>query len=237
MSSFCEEKTSLSNTELNQTYSGTPQGSELLPSTPFGSSDRQNENEFGMLKDSVIKTIIDGYKRSGGKLPNPDVLDAEQYLIQIRSFIVRVKQEYCFYDVRYKYALNELLGAVIQNYMTRTADTQLLITKYQNTTRKLNRTVNDLIQIVNGITNDLMTSSDRFKTEIEEFNKQIQDLKNKLAEQNAIITSNESATKLRKEMVKYTEEKGRYSGNLLKLYSILNIVALGLLVYVYRASN
>jgi uncharacterized coiled-coil DUF342 family protein len=82
-----------------------------------------------------------------------------------------------------------------------------------------------------------MTSSDRFKTEIEEFNKQIQDLKNKLAEQNAIITSNESATKLRKEMVKYTEEKGRYSGNLLKLYSFLNIVALGLLVYVYRASN
>jgi hypothetical protein len=49
--------------------------------------------------------------------------------------------------------------------------------------------------------------------------------------------SNEASTKLKKEMVKYTEEKGRYSDNLLRLYSFLNMVALGLLVYVYRASK
>ena len=82
-----------------------------------------------------------------------------------------------------------------------------------------------------------MLSSERFKKEIDAFNKQIQELKNKLSQQSAIIMSNESTTKLRKEMVKYTEEKGRYSDNLLKLYSFLNIVALGLLVYVYKASN
>jgi hypothetical protein len=38
-------------------------------------------------------------------------------------------------------------------------------------------------------------------------------------------------------MVKYSEEKARYTDNLLKLYSFLNVVALGLLVYVYRASE
>ena len=38
-------------------------------------------------------------------------------------------------------------------------------------------------------------------------------------------------------MVKYTEEKARYTDNLLKMYSVLNIVALGLLVYVYKSAG
>ena len=38
-------------------------------------------------------------------------------------------------------------------------------------------------------------------------------------------------------MVKYTEEKGRYTDNLLKVYSVLNIVVLGLLVYVYKSAG
>ena len=38
-------------------------------------------------------------------------------------------------------------------------------------------------------------------------------------------------------MVKYSEEKARHTDNLLKLYSFLNVVALGLLVYIYKAAN
>ena len=38
-------------------------------------------------------------------------------------------------------------------------------------------------------------------------------------------------------MVKYTEEKSRYTNNLLKMYSVLNIVALSLLVYVYKSAG
>jgi hypothetical protein len=38
-------------------------------------------------------------------------------------------------------------------------------------------------------------------------------------------------------MVKYSEEKARYSDNLLKMYSFLNVVALGLLIYVYKAAG
>jgi len=246
MSSFCvDDTTKYTDKELDDIYPGNPQGSQLLPSNDLDPSSRENNDNLGMIKESVIKNLIDNYKRSGGKLPNPEVLDAEQYLVQIREFIIRVKQEYCFYEVRYKFALDELLGAVIQNYLSKTgkgsgtgvADSQVFITKYLEYTRKLNRKVNDLIQIINGVINDLMLSSERFKKEIDAFNKQIQELKNKLSQQSAIIMSNESTTKLRKEMVKYTEEKGRYSDNLLKLYSFLNIVALGLLVYVYKASN
>ena len=57
------------------------------------------------------------------------------------------------------------------------------------------------------------------------------------AEQNKIISSTEGAIKIKKEMVKYTEEKARHSDNLLKLYGFLNIVVVGLLVYIYKASS
>jgi hypothetical protein len=82
----------------------------------------------------------------------------------------------------------------------------------------------------------MLKSSDILESEIRAFNKQITDQQQKLQEQNKIISSSEATTRINKQMVKFTEEKARYSDNLLKLYSFMNIVALGLLVYVYKSS-
>jgi hypothetical protein len=51
------------------------------------------------------------------------------------------------------------------------------------------------------------------------------------------ITKIDPVSKMNKDMVKFSEEKNRYSANLLKLYSFLNVVALGLLVYVYKSAE
>jgi hypothetical protein len=82
----------------------------------------------------------------------------------------------------------------------------------------------------------MLSSSTNLEAEIRAFNKQISEQQQKLQAQNKIISSGEAATKLNKQMVRFTEEKARYSDNLLKLYSFLNIVALGLLVYVYKSA-
>ena len=90
--------------------------------------------------------------------------------------------------------------------------------------------------MVNG--NDIYLTIDiGIQKEIEKFNARIKAQKEKLDAQNKIIMSGEATTNIRKEMVKYTEEKGKYTDNLLNLYSFLNIVALGLLVYVYTAAG
>ena len=75
------------------------------------------------------------------------------------------------------------------------------------------------------------------RAEIEEFKKNLRVKRDKLEDQNKIIQSNEASMQLEKEMVKYSEEKARYSDNLLKMYSFLNVVALGLLIYVYKAAG
>ena len=82
-----------------------------------------------------------------------------------------------------------------------------------------------------------MKSSDTLQDEIAAFNTRLKSQRDKLQEQNTIIQSNEASMRLKKEMVKYSEEKAQYSNNLLKMYSFLNIVALGLLVYVYKAAG
>jgi hypothetical protein len=97
--------------------------------------------------------------------------------------------------------------------------------------------MNDLSQLINGISADMMLVTGQMEQEIITFNKKIQDLKMKLEDQNKIISSNEASMKIKKEMVKFTEEKARNSDNMLNLYGFLNIVTLGLLVYIYKAAD
>ena len=87
------------------------------------------------------------------------------------------------------------------------------------------------------MSDSLLETSSGMSEQLARFNQTIQENRTKLTKQNQIISSSEAVTKIKKEMVKYSEEKARYTDNLLKLYSFLNVVALGLLVYVYRASE
>ena len=55
-----------------------------------------------------------------------------------------------------------------------------------------------------------------------------------LKAQGANLESDGAAADLRKRMVEYTKEKNRATNNLLTLYAVLNIVAIGVLVTLSR---
>ena len=82
----------------------------------------------------------------------------------------------------------------------------------------------------------MLSSTTNLQSELQAFDKKIREQKVKLDAQNKIISSNQATTELNKQMVKFTEQKAKYSDNLLGLYSFLNIVALGLLIYVYKSA-
>ncbi len=108
---------------------------------------------------------------------------------------------------------------------------------YLEKAQLLNLKLNDFTQITSSLTSNINTSSTTLQKEVDKFNEHIQAQKVKLNKQNKPISSTEGAIKIKKEMVKYTEEKARHSDNLLKLYGFLNIVVVGLLVYIYKASS
>jgi hypothetical protein len=225
----CPSKTAITDSELGQTFgSSTVHG--LLPSSPNGASDRESN---GMLKKLVVQQIITSLKGSG-VIPSPGKDDI--FYKKQDELLKNIQDEYCFYDARYKYVLEKLLQGVQAGYVNNTADTQSIVQKYLKFTQALNQRLNDLIQIINGVTDDMLSSTTNLDAEIKAFDKKINDEQKKLTAQNNIISSNQAVTKLNKELVKFTEQKGKYTNNLLGLYSFLNIVALGLLVYVYKSA-
>jgi hypothetical protein len=233
MSFICPVASSLDPTELTQTYSN--EGKQLLPSTISPASDRDST---GLLKQEVVKSWIQSLERTN-VLPSVQAYatDGAGYVKRVRALLENAKTEYCFYDARYRSSLQRLFTAIRQAYFANTAESQQIVQRYLGLSKELNRKVNDLVQIMNVMTEKMLASSNTLQGEIKAFNDRIQAQRDKLQEQNRVIQSNEATMKLQKEMVNYTEEKARYSDNLLSLYSFLNVVALGLLVYLYRASD
>jgi len=204
--------------DLHLTYN-----SGLLPLQPNGDMDREN----GILKSTVVDTIVLNLKNSG---IIPTLTNTDLFIKKQNDLIQNVKSEYCFYYSRYAYSLQKLLKAMSDS-------NTVVINKYLDYTQSLNKKMNDLIQIINGVNGELLLSNTDMTQGIKKFDDEIKQLHMKLVNQNKIISSNEAVAKLNKEMVKYTEEKSRYTNNLLKMYSVLNIVALSLLVYVYKSAG
>lgn len=228
----CPAKTAITDSELNQTFStGSIPG--LLPSASPGANDRDSN---GMLNAATIQSLISSLKGSG-VIPTPKSSDPELFMKKQEQLLKNIQDEYCFYEARYKYALDKLFNAINQGYTNNTGDVQTTIQSYLQSTQSLNQRLNDLTQIINGVTEDMLASTTNLEAETKALDKKMKEQKKKLDAQNKVISSNQAVTELNKQMVKFTEQKAKYSDNLLGLYSFLNIVALGLLVYVYKSSR
>lgn len=229
MSFKCPVETNIAPNQLGIVYPGK---NKLLPSSILPTDRTQD----GMLKQSVLTDWVSRLQDSG-VVPVPKKLTSADYVSKVKDLLTYGKAEYCFYDARYRASLEYLFTGIRNAAGNNTDETKQVVETRLGISQSLNRKVNDLIQIMNKITEIMMKSSDTLQKDIEEFNKNLREKRDKLEEQNKIITSNEATMRLQKEMVKYTEEKAGYSDNLLKMYSFLNIVALGLLIYVYKAAG
>lgn len=229
MSFQCPTETNISPNQLGEDFTGEKR---LLPTSVLP-ADRDNN---GLLKKATLSDLMSRLSRAG-ILPPVKGIAPRDYTARVKVLLDAAKQEYCFYDSRYRASLQYLFTAIQTANSSNTAESKQVIDNRLQATKSLNRKVNDMIQIMNAITEKMMKSTTTLQDEIEQFNKLLREKRDKLEEQNKIIQSNEATMRLQKEMVKYSTEKARYSDNLLKMYSFLNIVAFGLLVYVYKAAG
>lgn len=225
-------KTTLTDTELRETYSnGTKPG--ILPSTSYGQSDRDTG---GVLSKSTVNAIIESLKQSG-IIPNTTNQKSEVVMKKQDELFKNIKAEYAFYELKYKYAIEKLLCVIEQERIKNNSDIQTIIQPFLEMARELNRKLNDLIQIINGIKDNMASSTSELNDKVKEFDKLTNEKQVKLDYQNRIISSNQASVELNKQMVKFTEQKAKYTNNLLGLYSFFNVVALGLLIYVYKSAR
>lgn len=149
----------------------------------------------------------------------------------------KLQDEYCFTYVRYKYTLETLFDALVAT-SKRTTLTDAERTDIQSKLQRAktyNEKLNDILQFTNFLALKRSSEMRTQSSEINQLNSSIQSTYDVLQSHGKMLRSETSLSDLRKRMVEYTEEKNRSATNLLSLYGFLNLVAVGLLVYLARS--
>ena len=240
---FCGSiPTSMTDTALQAPYTSTNGSPSLMGSANVASAER---TERGLLTPAATLAAVKSLKAQG-LIPTPPTITTnsvsetgpiEAYMKQDQDFVANLKAEYCYYDGRYRYALQQLIKGLQQGYTDSNTTNQQSIQNYLKLTQGLNRTLNDMTQIVNQITQQRRQETKDQSTSINSLNQELVSRGNQLGAQNDILQKEQGAANLYKEMVKFTREKANYTNNMLALYSFLNITALGLLFYIYRSAG
>jgi hypothetical protein len=158
------------------------------------------------------------------------------YASKMKVFVEKLKEEFCYYDARYRYAMNQWVGLITdasykQDSTIGNADVQ----KYATIATQLNYKLNLLVQLTRAVSNYQYEESKQKQSDMEALNTQFNSRYGATRAQMAQLNSLTNTEDLRKRMVGYTQEKARATDNLLSLYAFLNVVALGVLVYVYKS--
>ena len=130
------------------------------------------------------------------------------------------------------YATNLTAGSTAG---TLSADKQATIQMYLGKSKEYNVKLNDLIQVSNFLASKRASDSSEQSDKVNALNTEITSTFDTLKQHQQILSSENATADLRKRMTEFSEEKNRSANNLLQLYGVLNIVAIGLLLYIYRS--
>lgn len=175
------------------------------------------------------------------KIPNASRADVQK-LVSTEAMAAETKTldnlkiEFCYNYRRYEEILNNLFNTIANTSASGSlTDAQkATINTAISQASTVNSRLNDLIQITNFITERKAQETTSANTAINRLNQEISTTFGALQNHKKILESQNSTAELRKRMAEFSTEKNRAASNLLGLYGFLNLVALGLLFYIYR---
>jgi hypothetical protein len=175
----------------------------------------------GIIKPRPMRTIAGGSKET-----DTDALKAQDAELHLK-----LQQEYCYYEQRYRYALKNFLYKATSRNANDNPEAQRLLRDTKTLNIRLNSVLEvmnfltqDRVAMVNSNTNQTNSANTSVNTKLEKLNKTYKMLNN----DNAIIMT-------QKESVRYTQEKNNYNSNQIALWTALNVVALAGIYYVYKS--
>ena len=212
MGDFCSQNTTTitSGNYIDSYY--TVNGKSCLPNNGTG---------FSLTGSVSANTIINTYVSGTLSTILPAKSDPA-YRSALSALVSSIQNEYCFYYSRYMFALTQVLT------LAATPDTPMgsgsTYDSYKQNAIRLNNQLSQILLILQNVSRLSGASLD-----IDSVNYNLVDHMRKLQD-TAMETDAKSA------MVEYTLEKNASSRNLLAIYGFMNIVAVGMLVYLYRAA-
>ena len=165
------------------------------------------------------------------RVVNPET-DMDRLLSDDTTFFANVRNEYCYYEARYAYALRRFLLLATS---LDTGDNESA-RQFLNASTQLNLKLNNLLELVSYITEYRVGLINTNKDDINTSNRKINERIAELKKQYAGLSADSATINTQKEMVRYTKEKNDYVMNQITLFTVLTATALGAVLASYRFS-
>ncbi len=195
----------------------------------------------GMMTAEALKTHLDELAKRGSAATPPPVgakpQEVYEYLQADETALNAMQAEYCYYAVRYRYCIMKIIETAGGSAAAAGASASIaapVLADWLTAARTLNTYLMDLVAIMKGMTSARMAMGPQMGADVAKLNADLSVRMKKLSEQSGDLASNNNA--VYKKMVQYTKEKAKANANLVLLYTFMNLIALGMLFYVYRAS-
>jgi hypothetical protein len=209
---------------LLQTWTGRGVMNDSLPVDP----------NTGIITNAGIANHVQSLKNSGviPKVPTSPQgeVNMDKLVVQDAKMYADLQAEFCFYEQRYLYALNQFLQAATLRQATDAGPAN----QFLGITQTLNKRANSVLQTISYLAQvrvgDIVTSKSGIDTLNTDINKKLLALKTGYE----MLNKNDAVVTTQKEMVRYTEEKNNYTNNKIIVWTALNVLALGAIFYVYR---
>ena len=146
-----------------------------------------------------------------------------------------IKKEYCWYYNRYSWAMQKIL--------TNVASTDGAVDEViKNGATELNKKLNVILLIMKGLVNSRLSVlrdyyGDGERASINALNTQLDKARTNLLTHSNKLRNNDLSSDVQTAMIEYSLEKNSSSRNLLAIYGFMNIIAAGLLFYIYTKSK
>lgn len=235
MSCSASASTTFTLTDTNTVFSNT-----MLPNDTSLARDNN-----GHLTADSLKTHIDKLVQMSRLQEPPKSVDSQAiytFLAADEAAIKHLQEEYCYYSARYAYAVQQVIDAATATASAPSASAPSASASSTNSqgadwlaaSRMLNGRLQDIISIMKYLTTQRMNTVP--SSESAQLNAELAVRMKLLSDQGTDLGANNANIVLYKKMVDYTKQKAKANSNLVLLYTFMNIIALGMLFYVYRAT-
>jgi hypothetical protein len=239
--------------QLSTTYntpylnSGTTTRSSCLPNGGNGWTSANINSTTGMVSsatvDSWVVTLISENSASppGGSVDSSPTSLSQTNTDPANNFANKASQlrskidlEFCYYYVRYRYALTQVLTQAANSAIDRNSPTYVTL---KTNTEKINQKLNQIIQILQSLANNRLATLSTYygtTTGVNRVNSDLESIKTSLNRDALALKNSKMEANVKNAMMDYTIEKNNSSRNLLAIYGFLNIVAVGTIFYLYK---
>lgn len=221
------------NFDINQLKAPFVGGIATINLTPDPSTNRIPTAQLqGYVLGLINEGVIPRHQPKPSSRTKSLETDMDKLVADDSKFFGLVRDEYCYYEARYRFSLRRFLElATSLDNTNNEAARQML-----NISTQLNQKLNNLLEIIAYITESRTSMVNSHKDAINDGNRKINQRLAELKAQYGMLSKDNAAIETQKEMVKYTREKNEHLLNQMTVFAALNAFAIGAVFAIWKGS-